>query len=59
MTAWYGNSKGHAAAGRKGGKMQGKHNNSGNFANDTKKAQAAGKKGGSKTYDTNIHSHLG
>lgn len=45
--AWYGNSAGHAAAGRKGGKAQGKHNNRGNFANDPEKARRAGKKGGS------------
>ncbi|HTL39193.1 MAG TPA: KGG domain-containing protein [Methylomirabilota bacterium] len=45
--AWFGDSKAHAEAGRKGGKAQGKHNNSGNFANDPEKASRAGKKGGS------------
>ncbi|MBX4187134.1 MAG: hypothetical protein KW802_02670 [Candidatus Doudnabacteria bacterium] len=45
--AWYGNSKGHAEAGRKGGKAQGKKNNPGNFANDREKAKRAGQKGGS------------
>ena len=45
--AWYGDSKGHAEAGRKGGKAQGKRNNPGNFANDREKARRAGKKGGS------------
>jgi len=44
--AWYGNSKGHAESGRKGGKAQGKRNNPGNFANDRKKAARAGRKGG-------------
>jgi len=45
--AWYGNSAGHAAAGRKGGKAQGKKNNPANFANDPEKARRAGRKGGS------------
>ncbi len=45
--AWYGDSKGHAEAGRKGGKAQGKKNNPGNFANDREKAKRAGRKGGS------------
>lgn len=45
--AWYGDSKGHASAGRKGGKAQGKRNNPGNFANDREKAKRAGRKGGS------------
>jgi len=45
--AWYGNSQGHAKAGRKGGKAQGKKNNPANFANDPEKAKRAGKKGGS------------
>jgi len=45
--AWYGDSKGHAEAGRKGGKAQGKRNNPGNFANDREKAKRAGRKGGS------------
>ncbi len=45
--AWYGDSRGHAEAGRKGGKAQGKRNNPGNFANDREKARLAGKKGGS------------
>ena len=43
--AWYGDSKAHAEAGRKGGKAQGKHNNPGNFANDLEKAIRAGRKG--------------
>lgn len=33
----------------KGGKAQGKHNNSGNFANNREKAREAGKKGGHST----------
>jgi general stress protein YciG len=45
--AWFGDSKGHAEAGRKGGKSQGKRNNPGNFANDREKAKRAGRKGGS------------
>ncbi|MBI4049557.1 MAG: stress-induced protein [Candidatus Doudnabacteria bacterium] len=45
--AWYGDSDGHARAGRKGGKAQGKYNNPGNFANDRAKARKAGRKGGS------------
>lgn len=45
--AWYGDSRGHAKAGRLGGKAQGKNNNPGNFANDQKKARRAGRKGGS------------
>jgi uncharacterized protein len=45
--AWFGNSDGHARAGRKGGKAQGKKNNPGNFANDPEKAKRAGRKGGS------------
>ena len=45
--AWYGNPKGHAEAGRKGGKSQGKRSNPGNFANDVEKARRAGRKGGS------------
>jgi general stress protein YciG len=45
--AWYGNSQGHAKAGRLGGKSQGKTNNPGNFANDPQKARRAGRKGGS------------
>ena len=45
--AWYGNPKGHAEAGQKGGKNQGKRNNPGNFANDREKAKRAGQKGGS------------
>lgn len=45
---WHGDSAGHARAGRKGGKAQGKHNNPGNFANDRKKASEAGRKGGSQ-----------
>ncbi|OGE88915.1 MAG: hypothetical protein A3J07_04360 [Candidatus Doudnabacteria bacterium RIFCSPLOWO2_02_FULL_49_13] len=45
--AWYGDSKGHAEAGRKGGKAQGQRNNPGNFANDREKAKRAGQKGGS------------
>jgi general stress protein YciG len=45
--AWFGDSKAHAAAGRKGGKAQGKKTNPGNFANDREKARRAGKKGGS------------
>lgn len=45
--AWYGDSKAHAAAGRLGGKAQGKRNNPGNFANDREKAKRAGRKGGS------------
>ena len=44
---WHGDSKGHANAGRKGGKAQGKRNNPGNFANDREKAKRAGRKGGS------------
>lgn len=44
---WYGNSAGHARAGRLGGKAQGRKNNPGNFANDRKKAARAGKIGGS------------
>lgn len=47
--AWYGNSRGHAKAGRIGGKNQGRHNNPGNFANDPKKASRAGKKGGKES----------
>jgi general stress protein YciG len=47
MSAWYGDSKGHAEAGRKGGKSQGKRTNPGNFANDRDKAKRAGQKGGS------------
>jgi general stress protein YciG len=48
--SWYGNSKAHADAGRKGGKSQGKHNNPGNFANNPDRARIAGRKGGqSKT----------
>lgn len=46
--AWSGNSAGHAKAGRKGGKAQGRKNNPGNFANDRKKAARAGKIGGSR-----------
>jgi len=49
--AWYGDSKGHAEAGRKGGKAQGKRNNPGNFANDRDKAKRAGQKGGSAGRD--------
>ena len=45
--AWFGDSEGHARAGRKGGKAQGKRSNPGNFANDREKARRAGKKGGS------------
>lgn len=45
--AWYGDSKGHAEAGRKGGRAQGKRNNPGNFANDREKARLAGRRGGS------------
>lgn len=44
--AWYGNSEGHAKAGRIGGKKQGKKNNPANFANDPEKAKRAGAKGG-------------
>ena len=33
----------------KGGKAQGKHNNTGNFANNREKAREAGKKGGHST----------
>lgn len=44
--AWFGDPKGHAKAGRKGGKAQGKKNNPGNFANDREKAKRAGAKGG-------------
>jgi general stress protein YciG len=51
MMAWYGDSKGHAEAGRKGGKAQGKKNNPGNFANDREKAKRAGQKGGSSSND--------
>lgn len=47
--AWYGDSKGHAEAGRKGGRAQGKKNNPGNFANDPEKARRAGKKCGSSS----------
>lgn len=49
--AWYGDSDGHARAGRKGGKAQGKHNNPGNFANDRAKARRAGRKGGTSSRD--------
>lgn len=38
---WHGDSAGHAAAGRKGGKMS-----SGNFKNNPKRALEAGKVGG-------------
>ncbi len=34
----------------KGGKSQGKENNPSNFANDKKKASAAGKKGGESSH---------
>ncbi len=34
----------------KGGKAQGKHNNSGNFANNREKAREAGKKGGHSSH---------
>jgi general stress protein YciG len=34
----------------KGGKAQGKENNPANFANDKKKASAAGKEGGSNSH---------
>jgi general stress protein YciG len=44
--SWFGNSKGHAEAGRLGGKAQGHKNNKANFANDKKKASRAGKVGG-------------
>lgn len=44
---WHGDPEGHARAGRKGGKAQGRKNNPGNFANDRQKASEAGKKGGS------------
>ena len=47
LMAWFGDSDGHARAGRKGGKAQGKKVNPGNFANDREKARRAGKKGGS------------
>ena len=47
--AWFGDPQGHARAGRKGGKAQGKHNNKGNFANDPEKARRAGKKGGTSS----------
>lgn len=46
--AWKGNPRGHAIAGSKGGKAQGKKNNPGNFANDKAKASRAGKIGGKK-----------
>lgn len=46
--SWFGDSKKHAEAGRKGGKAQGKHNNKANFANDRRKAKRAGRIGGSK-----------
>ncbi|HEX5430145.1 MAG TPA: hypothetical protein VFX17_03675 [Patescibacteria group bacterium] len=45
--AWFGNPEGHAIAGRKGGKAQGKKTNPGNFANDPARASKAGKRGGS------------
>lgn len=45
---WFGDSEGHARAGRLGGKAQGKKNNPGNFANDRQKARKAGHKGGEK-----------
>lgn len=38
---WHGNPEGHAAAGRKGGKVSG-----GNFANNRQRASEAGRKGG-------------
>lgn len=44
--AWKGNSEGHAAAGRIGGKKQGKHNNPANFANNKDLARRAGSLGG-------------
>jgi general stress protein YciG len=44
--AWHGDPEGHAIAGRKGGKAQGKKTNPGNFANDRAKASRAGKAGG-------------
>lgn len=34
----------------KGGRSQGKANNPGNFANDRKKASAAGRKGGERSH---------
>lgn len=47
---WFGNSKGHAEAGRLGGRSQGKENNPGNFANrDKKEVVAAGRKGGASS----------
>ena len=52
--AWYGDPKGHALAGQKGGKMQGKKNNPGNFANDKAKASRAGRIGG-KAGGKNVH----
>lgn len=45
--SWFGNSKAHAEAGRKGGKAQGWKTNPANFRNDIKKAKRAGKIGGS------------
>ncbi|HYE22515.1 MAG TPA: KGG domain-containing protein [Verrucomicrobiae bacterium] len=47
--AWFGDSEGHARAGRKGGKSQGQRNNPANFANDREKARRAGRKGGSSS----------
>jgi general stress protein YciG len=44
--SWFGNSKGHAEAGRKGGLKQSKDSNPANFFNDREKARMAGRKGG-------------
>ena len=43
---WFGDSVGHAKAGRRGGKAQGRKNNPENFANNREKARRAGKLGG-------------
>jgi general stress protein YciG len=41
---WHGDSKGHAIAGRKGGKAQGKKSNPANFARNKRAAVEAGKR---------------
>lgn len=46
MTAWFGDSKAHAIAGAKGGKMQGWKTNPSNWRNNRKGASKAGKVGG-------------
>lgn len=44
MRGWFGDSRKHAQAGRKGGLATGKDKNPRNFANDLKLASRAGKR---------------